>query len=54
MLVVFNLSGTAAEWILPQGLGTARVIDGHGLASGAIEGDRLRLPGHGVFYGRID
>jgi len=54
MLVVFNLSGTAAEWVLPQGLGAARVIDGHGLASGVIEGDRLRLPGHGVFYGKID
>jgi len=50
LLVVFNLSDDAAQWAVPQGI-EAQVIDGHGLASGIIEGDRLRLPAHGVFYG---
>jgi alpha-glucosidase len=51
-LVVFNLSGDETSWALPDGI-IARAIDGHGLASGAVEGGQLRLPAHGVFYGTL-
>ena len=53
LLVVFNLSGAAVEWALPTGL-APRAITDHGLPAGGVDGDRLQLPPHGVFYARID
>ena len=53
VLVVFNLSAAAATWTLPAGM-APRVLDGHGLAAGAVHGGELQLPANGVFFARID
>lgn len=53
LLVVFNLCGEAVQWTLPGGM-APRAIAGHGLPSGAVDGDGLLLPPHGVFFARID
>jgi alpha-glucosidase len=50
LLVAFNLSARPVDWDLPVEAGALRPVDDHGLASGRIEGGRLAMPAHGVFY----
>jgi alpha-glucosidase len=52
LLVVFNLSAQAVEWILPQGL-AVQALDDHGLLSGTVVERSVHLPPRGVFYARI-
>lgn len=51
ILCVFNLGADDCEWATPD-LGRWRALDGHGY-DGRIDGDRLRLPGYGAFYGMV-
>ncbi|NZA26326.1 alpha-glucosidase [Luteimonas sp. SJ-92] len=53
VLVAFNLSSAAIEWPLPADL-SARTLDDHGLLSGRTEAGVLRIPGRGVFFGRLE
>lgn len=53
LLVAFNLSGDAVDWVLPVGLAPRPITD-HGLPAGRVDGDRLRLPPHGVFFAHVD
>ena len=53
VLVVFNLAVQAALVTLP-GLGRQHRLDGHGLTQGQLEGEHLQLPGHGVWFARLD
>ena len=53
LLAVFNLSPRAVEWHMPAGL-QARPLQGHGLLSGEVAGNTLHLPGHAVYYARLD
>lgn len=53
LLVAFNLSARPAEWTLPDGAAPQAVED-HGLPAGNVEGARLRLPAHGVYYARLE
>jgi alpha-glucosidase len=52
LMVAFNLGDTAAVASF-DGLGGAQPVSGHGLPEGRLEGERLALPPHGVFFGRI-
>jgi alpha-glucosidase len=52
LLAVFNLSPSEQTWALPDGSRAIEKIEDHGLPGGEIEGGRLHLPAHGVFYGR--
>ena len=53
LLVVFNLSDAAQVWTMPEDLLVAEAVLDHGLVSGDTDGRALRLPAHGVFYGRV-
>lgn len=53
LLVAFNLSEVAHVWILPNIVRVAKTITEHGLCSGEVDVNRLRLPAHGVFYGQL-
>ena len=50
--VAFNLAGTAAAIDAPA-LQRATAVTGHGLPEGVLEGTRLVLPPHGVYYARL-
>jgi alpha-glucosidase len=50
--VGFNLGDTAAV-VSFDDLAGAEALSGHGLPEGSIEGARLALPPHGVFFGRL-
>jgi alpha-glucosidase len=52
LLVVFNLSPRSAEWTLPPGM-APQALDGHGLPGGRLDGDRLSIPAHGVYYATL-
>ncbi|HEY5970368.1 MAG TPA: alpha-glucosidase [Pseudoxanthomonas sp.] len=52
LLVAFNLSADAVEWMIPKSI-HAQAIGGHGLLDGHVEGGLLRLPARGVFYAEI-
>lgn len=54
VLVVFNLSAEAVDWALPAELATLRVLDGHGLPSGALEGGSVHLPPHASLFAQVD
>ncbi|GAB3786217.1 alpha-glucosidase family protein [Dyella agri] len=53
VLVVFNLSAVPVEFALPLP-GTLQLLQGHGLAAGTLDGERLRLPANGSLFARID
>jgi alpha-glucosidase len=53
LLAVFNLSPSEQTWALPDSSCAFEKIDDHGLPGGEIDGGRLHLPAHGVFYGRV-
>ncbi|GAB3737374.1 alpha-amylase family glycosyl hydrolase [Luteimonas pelagia] len=52
LLVVFNLGREAVRWPLPEGM-RATALDDHGQHAGAIDGDAVRLPAHGVLYAAL-
>ncbi len=52
LLVVFNLSTAAVEWVVPAGI-DVQPVQGHGLLAGHVDGGVLRLPACGVFYARV-
>ena len=54
VLVVFNLAGAAIDIRLPATLGQPRVLDGHGLLQGHLDGGRLRLPGYGAWFASVE
>ncbi len=54
VLVVFNLAIATIDVELPPGVGTPTVIEGHGLLQGKLQNLRLHLPGHGVWFARLD
>jgi alpha-glucosidase len=49
LIAAFNFSATEATHSLPEFAGL-RPLDGHGLPAGRLEGSRLVLPPHGVFF----
>ncbi len=53
LLVAFNLSGEAAELTLSLE-GTARVLHGHGLREGELDGGHLHLPSHGALFAQLE
>ncbi|MCW8807971.1 MAG: alpha-amylase family glycosyl hydrolase, partial [Rhodanobacter sp.] len=53
VLVVFNLGVHALDVTLPA-LGAQHRLDGHRLEHGSLQGDRLSLPGYGVWFARLD
>ena len=53
LLAVFNLDAEPRSLSLPPALCGA-ALDGHGLPSATLEGTRLHLPGHGVWYAALD
>jgi alpha-glucosidase len=55
LLVMFNLGVDGIELTLPPlPAGELTPIGGHGLQAGSIDGNRLRLPGHGAWFARLD
>jgi alpha-glucosidase len=54
VLVVFNLATATIDIELPPGVGTPTVIEGHGLLQGQLGGHGLHLPGHAVWFARLD
>ena len=52
VLVVFNLGEAATDVSLPA-LGAWRALEGHGLPTGSLHGDGLRLPGYGAWFARV-
>jgi alpha-glucosidase len=54
LLVVFNLGASATELTLPPLPGVPAAIDGHGLQVGMMQSGALHLPGHGVWFARLD
>ncbi|MFC5570330.1 alpha-glucosidase family protein [Lysobacter yangpyeongensis] len=50
LLVVFNLSASAVDWVLPEGLRAANPVVAPGITNGHIDGNTRRLPAHGAFY----
>ena len=52
VLAAFNLGAEAAECELPP-IGELQLLQGHGLASGTLDGGRLRLPAHGSLFARV-
>jgi len=55
LLVMFNLGADAIELTLPPlSADELTAIGGHGLQAGTIDGNRLRLPGHGAWFARLD
>ena len=50
--IAFNLSAEAAALEAPA-LMRAQRIEGHGLPEGALQGTRLLLPPHGVYFARL-
>jgi len=55
LLVMFNLGADAIELTLPPlSANELTAIGGHGLQAGSIDGNRLRLPGHGAWFARLD
>ena len=54
LLVVFNLAAADIDIDLPPGLGTPTAVEGHGLPQAQLQGSRLKLPGYGVWFARID
>jgi alpha-glucosidase len=54
LLAVFNLGDAPVEFALPAGLSTARPVNGHGLAEGALVEGRISLPEHGLIFARLD
>ena len=52
LLVVFNLSGEAVRWTLPDGL-HVQAVAAPGVANGRIEGGALQLPAHGALYATL-
>ena len=57
LLVVFNLSADAAEWLLPVDLRdpamVTQIIDAPGVRNGRIEAGQLQLPPYGVLYATL-
>jgi alpha-glucosidase len=54
VLAVFNLGKQATELDLDlPGLASASLLDSHGLLQGALDGQRLQLPGHGVLFANL-
>jgi len=62
LLVAFNLSANDTAWALPADViaqavatqaVTAQAIDDHGLLAGRVDGGRLHLPAHGVYYATL-
>ena len=54
VLVVFNLADTPIDIGVPRGFDKAQPLDGHGLLQGHRHDDRLRLPGYGVWFARVE
>jgi alpha-glucosidase len=54
VLVVFNLASAATEISLPPAFDRAQPLDGHGLLQGQRHGDRVQLPGYGVWFARVE
>jgi alpha-glucosidase len=54
VLVVFNLADTPIDIGVPPGFDRAQPLDGHGLLQGQRHDDRLRLPGYGVWFARVE
>ena len=52
VLAAFNLSNAPVALALP-GLGSAKPVNGHGLAQGTLANDQLALPGHGVLFASV-
>jgi alpha-glucosidase len=52
LLVAFNLSDAAADFSEPS-LRGAKPLQGHGLHEGTLEGERVRLPGHGAIFASL-
>jgi alpha-glucosidase len=52
VIAAFNLTGDAAS-LERADLAGARPMSGHGLPEGRLEGARLELPAHGVFFGDL-
>ncbi len=50
VLAAFNLGGEAVTLTLPEPVAP---LEGHGLAGGALDGDRLRLAAYGGFFGQV-
>jgi alpha-glucosidase len=54
VLAAFNLGKQATELDLNlPGLASASLLDSHGLLQGALDGQRLQLPGHGVLFANL-
>ena len=53
LLVVFNLAAADIDIVLPQALGTATAVEGHGLPQARLLEGRLQLPGYGVWFARL-
>ena len=53
VIAVFNLTDQAVDRTLPAVAG-ATECRGHGIPEGAASGDRVSIPAHGAFFGRID
>jgi alpha-glucosidase len=52
VLVVFNLGDAAVDVQLPP-LGELHALEGHGLLTGSLRGDSLRLPAYGAWFARV-
>ncbi len=52
VLAVFNLSAEPQRARLPVS-GQTRLLEGHGLASGRMEGHEMEVPGYGVIFAEV-
>ena len=52
VLVVFNLSASAVQWPLPDGI-VAEALEGHGLQQATCDGGTLSMPARGVYFASI-
>ncbi|WP_266158178.1 alpha-glucosidase [Dyella silvatica] len=53
VLVAFNLAERVVDLAVPV-VGEVVCLQGHGLAQGVLDGGRLRLPGFGVLFARVE
>ena len=53
LLVMFNLSTQPVSLDLPRDI-TFDLLEGHGLHTGNVEGNRMHLPAHGTVFAKLD